>query len=173
MNIKKVIIWGIIGSIATFLMTSFIHANIDFTTWSENDRSLFIFFVVCIFGLSALINIIEESEKGSNMKKVEEKVVIRNNFSDNIRDWAQQRGLLDNPDIKAQTLKLVEECGELASAILKNKEKETKDAIGDCMVVLTVLCHMKGYDMDEILTDVWNEIKDRKGKTENGVFIKD
>lgn len=93
-------------------------------------------------------------------------------FIENIKQWGKERGLLDNPDIKAQALKLTEEVGELASAVLKNNEDATKDAIGDCIVVLTLLSHMKGYDLNQILTDVWNEIKDRKGKTNNGVFIK-
>ena len=36
-------------------------------------------------------------------------------------------------------MKLIEECGELASAILKDNIEEQKDAIGDIFVVLVIL----------------------------------
>lgn len=54
-----------------------------------------------------------------------------------IREWAAQKGILDKGDPKTQTLKLLEEAGELAKAIINNDTNEVIDAIGDCVVVLT------------------------------------
>jgi len=41
-----------------------------------------------------------------------------------IRDWAENRGLYEKGDIKTQFIKLQEEVGELAKAILKNDSLE-------------------------------------------------
>ena len=41
--------------------------------------------------------------------------------------------------VKTQYVKLQEEAGELAKALLKNDKAEIKDAIGDIVVVLTNL----------------------------------
>jgi len=56
-----------------------------------------------------------------------------------IRDWAQQRGLYEKGDPKTQTVKLQEEVGELAKAILNNNKSEIIDSLGDIVVVLTNL----------------------------------
>ncbi len=59
-----------------------------------------------------------------------------------IRDWAKQRGLYDKGDVKTQFIKLQEEVGELAKAILKEDTHEIIDAIGDIVVVLTNLTQL-------------------------------
>lgn len=56
-----------------------------------------------------------------------------------IRNWARERSLYEKGDMKTQFVKLLEEQGELARAILKNDKEEFIDAIGDCVVVLTNL----------------------------------
>ena len=60
---------------------------------------------------------------------------------DEIRNWAQQRGLYEKGDTKTQFLKLMEEAGELGRAILKDDQAEFVDAIGDMVVVLNNLAH--------------------------------
>ncbi len=131
--------------------------------------------------------------------------------------WARDKNITREECIPMQKLKLIEEVGEIANAIVKNKKEEQIDGIGDAFVVLTILAEQsrevfstevlpneeyadleladllssiiyheffvdfeifleicKRLDLD-IVTCVslaWNEIKDRKGKTENGVFIK-
>ena len=143
-----------------------------------------------------------------------------------IIEWAREKGLLFEENAPKQRLKLIEECGELASAILKNDVKLQKDAIGDIFVVLVILSEQIDYDINlnnklrviegfakdssiEIIIEssfqddcgniyidrsidfleftskllnldltecaniAWNEIKDRKGKTVNGTFIKE
>lgn len=88
-------------------------------------------------------------------------------------EWAAKRGLLDSKNAHAQTLKLLEECGELAGAILKDDFEAKIDAIGDIQVVLIILCHQIGVNYDVALDIAYDEIKGRTGKTVNGTFIKD
>ena len=92
---------------------------------------------------------------------------------DLIRMWANDRGLYDGGDPKTQALKLVEEVGETCRAILKEDAKEMVDGIGDCVVVLTNLAELIGTPIEECIDIAYNEIKDRKGKMDNGTFKKD
>ena len=62
-------------------------------------------------------------------------------FSD-IRKWARVRGIYDSGDQKTQYIKLQEEAGELAKAILDKDKAEVEDAIGDMVVVLTNLAEL-------------------------------
>ena len=89
-----------------------------------------------------------------------------------IREWASTRGIYDKGDTKTQYIKLQEEAGELAKAILKNDDVEFVDAIGDCVVVLTNLAHLGGYTIEECIDAAWNQIKNRQGRMSNGTFVK-
>jgi len=89
-----------------------------------------------------------------------------------IREWATERGLLQKGDAKTQYIKLQEEAGELAQAILKAKEDEFVDAIGDCVVVLTNLAAIKGYTIEHCINKAYEEIKNRKGAMISGTFVK-
>ena len=131
-----------------------------------------------------------------------------------IIEWANERDLIHSKNADKQRLKLIEECGELASAILKNDIELQKDSLGDIFVVLTILeaqinknfdtdiyrstdsilkdlldlmisprensvnslfhiCLELNHNLTECVNLAYNEIKNRKGKTENGTFIKD
>ena len=92
---------------------------------------------------------------------------------DLIRSWANERGLYSGGDTKTQTLKLMEEAGEICRAVLKKDEPEIIDGIGDCVVVLTNLAHLCGTSIEECIAQAYNEIKDRTGKMSNGTFKKD
>ena len=135
-----------------------------------------------------------------------------------IWEWAKEKDLLKFENAPKQRLKLLEEVGETAGAILKNKTDEIKDGIGDIFVVLVILSEQLSeeilFDMNGVTKDddqdfvflfdnilnskriyfsisylndicekldlnlaecanlAWNEIKDRKGNTINGTFIK-
>ena len=89
-----------------------------------------------------------------------------------IRDWAQERGLYDKGDPIVQYVKLQEECGELAKALLDKDEPEVIDAIGDIVVVLTNLAHQKGYKIEDCINAAYSEIKNRKGEMIDGTFVK-
>lgn len=88
-----------------------------------------------------------------------------------ICNWGSDHGI-NNPD--KQTIKLMEEVGELANEISRSRydTPEVRDAIGDIGVVLIILADMLGYDFADCLELAYNEIKDRTGKTVNGSFIK-
>ena len=89
-----------------------------------------------------------------------------------IRSWASERGLYESGDQKTQLVKLVEEQGELAKAILKNDYNEIRDGIGDMIVVLTNLAFLSGMKVEECIDAAYNEIKDRQGGMINGTFVK-
>lgn len=94
-------------------------------------------------------------------------------YADRIRGWAHDRNLIRGSDVKSQFVKLMEEAGELAQAIAKKNDGEAKDAIGDCVVVLTILSAQMGFEIEECIAAAWNEIKDRRGKLIDGVWIKE
>lgn len=91
----------------------------------------------------------------------------------NVVQWAKDHNLLNGSTRKDQMVKLVEEIGELAAGIAKGKEDLVKDSIGDALVVLTILAEQSGTSIEECLNLAWNEIKDRKGKMVDGIFIKE
>ena len=93
-------------------------------------------------------------------------------LKNNIEQWSKDRGL-DTADSSRQFLKLIEEVGELASAMARNQEDLIKDSVGDTFVVLTVLCQQLGISFEESVELAWDEIKDRRGKMINGVFVKE
>ena len=90
-----------------------------------------------------------------------------------VLEWAKERGILIPDNATKQMLKLTEEVGELAGAIAKNNKEEQIDAIGDIQVVLIILSEQLGINYKEALESAYNVIKNRTGKTINGVFIKD
>ena len=89
-----------------------------------------------------------------------------------IRDWAEERGIYDKGNSHTQYVKLMEEAGELAEALLKNDRYEIKDAIGDMVVVLTNLAALEGMQIENCIESAYKEIANRKGKMENGTFVK-
>ena len=94
------------------------------------------------------------------------------NIYDLIRQWANERGIYRNGDAKTQFIKLQEETGELARAILKNNQEELIDAIGDAVVVLTNLAALEGLKIEDCITSAYNVIKSRQGSMINGTFVK-
>ena len=91
---------------------------------------------------------------------------------DLIRQWAQERGIYDKGNSHTQYVKLMEEAGELAQALLNKDSYEIKDAIGDMVVVLTNLAALEGMQIENCIDSAYNEIKSRKGKMTNGTFVK-
>ncbi len=90
-----------------------------------------------------------------------------------IARWAQDKDLHLPEKSARQTLKLFEEGGEVAGAIARNDHIKTIDGIGDCVVVLTILAVQRNTTLEECVMAAWEEIKDRTGRTVDGVFIKD
>lgn len=96
---------------------------------------------------------------------------ITDELINDVLQWGVDKGLNDP---KAQLNKVIEEVGEIAHEITRNKNgDELKDAIGDSLVTIIILSGICGYDPIECLARAYFEIKDRGGKTENGTFVKD
>lgn len=128
--------------------------------------------------------------KGSNAKKLADHFNVsipyllgydtNNTFSeliDKVNEWATSHGL-DKSNPKTQWMKVTEEVGEIRDVFLRpsdfeNPEWSLKDAIGDSIVTLIVLCLQLGYDVEECLTIAYNDIKDRKGVMIDDNFVKE
>lgn len=89
-----------------------------------------------------------------------------------IREWARNRGIYDKGDSKTQYVKLMEEAGELAQAILKRDIPEIQDAIGDMVVVLTNLAELEDLKIENCIDSAYDIISKRKGNMVNGTFVK-
>ena len=92
---------------------------------------------------------------------------------DLIRAWAAERGIYEKGNAHTQYVKLQEEAGELAKALLNKNKPEIKDAIGDMVVVLTNLAYLEGITIEECIESAYAEIANRKGKMINGTFVKE
>jgi NTP pyrophosphatase (non-canonical NTP hydrolase) len=93
---------------------------------------------------------------------------------ENITQWADDKGILVSDNAPKQSMKIMEELGETMGAILKGKKTdEVIDGIGDILVTVIILAKQLGLEPTECLESAWNEIKNRKGKTVNGTFIKE
>ena len=91
---------------------------------------------------------------------------------DLIRQWALERGIYDTGNSHTQYVKLMEEAGELAAALLTKDAYEIKDAIGDIVVVLTNLAVLEGMQIENCIDAAYDEIANRTGTMLNGTFVK-
>ena len=107
------------------------------------------------------------------LDKKKKKKKKNQNIYDLIRAWATEKGIYKTGDSRTQYVKLMEEAGELAQALLKNDETEVIDAIGDMVVVLTNLAKLRGHNIEDCIASAYSVIKDRQGKMINGTFVKD
>jgi NTP pyrophosphatase (non-canonical NTP hydrolase) len=99
--------------------------------------------------------------KGATMQKL----------IDATAQWHRDRNLIDGSTDQAQFVKLMEEAGELAHSI--GKKKDPKDDIGDMLVVLVNIAERNGLTLTTCLAHAYDEIKDRKGKLVDGIFVKE
>ena len=88
-----------------------------------------------------------------------------------IKNWHYDRNLIDGATDKDQLAKLIQEMGELSDNICKGKD--VADDIGDIMVVLINIAERNGLSLRHCLEVAYSDIKDRKGKMVDGVFIKE
>jgi hypothetical protein len=85
--------------------------------------------------------------------------------------WHRDRNLIAGSTDAAQHTKLVEEVKELETNILLSQP--VIDDIGDCLVVLINISERNGLSLFDCLSHAYEDIKDRKGKMVNGVFVKE
>jgi len=91
---------------------------------------------------------------------------------DLIRMWAKDRGIYDKGNSHTQYVKLMEEAGELAAALLNKDKPEIQDAIGDMVVVLTNLAELENFAIEDCVDLAYAEICNRTGVMHNGTFVK-
>ena len=88
--------------------------------------------------------------------------------------WGEARGIVQNATAMSQAIKTIEETTELLAAINKKNIEETKDAVGDIVVTLIMVCAVLDINLVDCLKGAYTEIKDRKGYlTKEGVFVKE
>ena len=87
--------------------------------------------------------------------------------------WGEARGIIKNGKPLGQAIKTLEETTELVDAVARGDLEETKDAIGDIMVTLTMLCGVLDINLTDCYEGAYQQIKDRKGYLRpDGVFVK-
>lgn len=87
--------------------------------------------------------------------------------------WAIDRNIINSKNIGRQFMKVSEELGELAEGINKDNQGQIKDSLGDILVTLIILSKDLDVDLLDCLRGAYDVIKDRTGKTINGVFVKE
>ena len=90
-----------------------------------------------------------------------------------VQEWGREKGI-DNP--KNQLNKVIEEVGEIAHEITRDKIKDNpalSDALGDTLVTIIILADICGYDFQDCLEQAYKEIRSREGRTVDGNFIKE
>jgi NTP pyrophosphatase (non-canonical NTP hydrolase) len=85
--------------------------------------------------------------------------------------WHHNRNLIEGATSKDQVLKLIQEVGELSDSVCK--QQDVKDDIGDCLVILINIAEREGTTLEECLQVAYEDIKDRKGKMIDGIFVKE
>tara|TARA_Y100000114_G_C11762908_1_gene330934 strand:- start:5413 stop:5784 length:372 start_codon:yes stop_codon:yes gene_type:complete len=92
-------------------------------------------------------------------------------YVEKITGWHRDRNLIHGSTDKDQFCKLMQEAGELSDSICKGKD--LSDDIGDMLVVLINIAERNNLSIKDCLEKAWNDIKDRKGKMVDGVFVKE
>ena len=92
------------------------------------------------------------------------------NLISKIMKWHEDRNLIEGSTDKDQVLKLQQELGELSDSVCK--QKDMKDDLGDMMVIMLNIMRRNNLTMEECLETAYIDIKDRKGKMIDGIFVK-
>ena len=106
----------------------------------------------------------------SIFKKKKEKVTIEN-FIKATEQWHKDRNLIEGSTDKDQVLKRMQELGELSDSVCKGKD--IRDDIGDMLVVMINICVRNNVTLESCLAFAYGDIKDRKGRMVDGVFVKE
>lgn len=93
------------------------------------------------------------------------------NLITKVLTWHYDRDLIKGSTDRSQFDKLEEEVGELLCSIIN--EDDVKDDIGDIMVVLINIAERNNTTIQECLEVAYEDIKDRKGKMVDGIFVKE
>lgn len=101
------------------------------------------------------------------------KLISFDDYADDVLEWANDKGILHHSNIPKQFIKAVEEIGEVANAIAKDKGKEAmKQEIGDVFVTMIILAKQNQLDYAECLRSAYDKISKRSGEMKGGFFVK-
>ena len=92
-------------------------------------------------------------------------------YVNKIVGWHHDRNLIEGSTDKDQFAKLIQEAGELSDNICKGKD--VSDDIGDMIVVLLNIAERNKLSLADCLSKAWDDIKDRKGRMVDGIFVKE
>ena len=92
------------------------------------------------------------------------------NYEKLIGQWHRDRNLIEGSTDKDQYMKLIQEAGELSDSLCKGRD--IRDDVGDMMVVLINIMVRNNLTIKECLSVAYDDIKNRKGKMVDGVFVK-
>lgn len=114
----------------------------------------------------------EICEELAGFVKEEDTYVDAEDLISSVAFWGRDKNLNDP---KAQLNKVIEEVGEMAHEICRNRYESgmMADAIGDTLVTVIILADILGYDPIDCLEEAYNTIKERKGTTQDGTFVKE
>ena len=88
-----------------------------------------------------------------------------------VNKWFEDRNLIEGSTDKDQILKLMQELGELSDHACKGED--IRDDLGDMLVVMLNIMKRNNYTIEECLQIAYNDIKDRRGKMVDGIFVKE
>ncbi|WP_311538335.1 MazG-like family protein [uncultured Anaerococcus sp.] len=106
-------------------------------------------------------------------------------LKDKVLIWAKDKDLLHIKNVPKQFLKFIEEVFEFKRELdisdLRRFAGDHKEAVlrdiklemGDIFVTLIILCEQIGIDPVECLEMAYEKIKNRKGRTIGGSFVKE
>ena len=87
--------------------------------------------------------------------------------------WSEARKIIPNSTPQAQFTKLLEEVEELRDALIAKDLDATKDAVGDCAVVMLNICALLDVNFTDCLAHAYDQIKFRTGTMgKDGIFYK-
>lgn len=117
--------------------------------------------MTCCKDHQARMRMSSDSQHRCSLESLERKIV----------QWHHDRNLIEGATDKDQFAKLIQEAGELSDNLCKGRNPA--DDIGDMIVVLINIAERNGLTLNQCMTQAWDDIKDRKGKMVDGVFIKE
>ena len=88
-----------------------------------------------------------------------------------VNKWCEDRNLIQGSTDKDQILKLMQELGELSDHACKGED--IRDDLGDMLVVMLNIMKRNNYTIEECLQIAYDDIKDRRGKMVDGIFVKE
>lgn len=98
-----------------------------------------------------------------------------------VLEWADEKDLLHEENADKQFMKFIEEVFEFKTELdiyrifgyVDLNFENMKTEMGDIFVTLIILCKQLGISPSECLDLAYNKISKRKGKTINGIFVKE